>query len=88
MSFLYGLKDLIEFKDAATPLTYERLTHNTGGATSSFSWNPKKNFYENAKGLKVETPVKNLLIGSCRAMQIGGVPGALAAAYQCANRIR
>jgi len=83
-----GLKDVIEYKDAATPLTYERFTHNTGGATSSFSWNPKKKFYENAMGLKVETPVKNLLIGSCWAMQIGGVPGALAAAYQCASRIR
>jgi len=83
-----GLQDVIEFKDAATPLTYERFTHNTGGATSSFSWNPKKRFYENAMSLKVETPVKNLLIGSCWAMQIGGVPGALAAAYQCAHKIR
>ena len=39
-------------------------------------------------GLKVETPVKNLLIGSCWAMQIGGIPGALTAAYQCAHKIR
>jgi phytoene dehydrogenase-like protein len=35
------LQDVIEYKDAATPLTYERFTHNTDGATSSFSWNPK-----------------------------------------------
>jgi len=82
------LKDVIEYRDAATPLTYERFTHNTDGASSSFSWNPKKKFYESAMGLKVETPVKNLLIGSCWAMQIGGVPGALAAAYQCANKIK
>jgi phytoene dehydrogenase-like protein len=47
-----GLRDVIEFKDAATPLTYERFTHNTDGASSSFSWNPKKKFYESAMGLK------------------------------------
>ncbi len=82
-----GLKDVIAYKDAATPLTYERFTHNTDGATSSFSWNPKKKFYENAMGVKVETPVKNLLIGSCWAMQIGGIPGAIAGAYQSVNKI-
>lgn len=83
-----GLQEHIEYKDAATPLTYERFTHNTDGASSSWSWNPKKKFHKNAMGVNVETPVKNLYIGSCWAMQIGGVPGALAAAYQCANRIR
>jgi phytoene dehydrogenase-like protein len=39
-------------------------------------------------GVNIETPVKNLYIGSCWAMQIGGVPGALAAAYQCAKKIK
>jgi phytoene dehydrogenase-like protein len=38
--------------------------------------------------VNIETPVKNLYIGSCWAMQIGGVPGALAAAYQCAKKIK
>jgi len=41
-----GLKDCIEYKDAATPLTYERYTHNTDGASSAWSWNPKKKFYK------------------------------------------
>jgi phytoene dehydrogenase-like protein len=82
------LKSVIEYKDAATPLTYEGFTGNTDGATSSFSWNPQKSFYKNTMGLKVDTPVKNLFIGSCWAMQIGGVPGALAAAYQCAHRVK
>ncbi|WP_041700816.1 hypothetical protein [Clostridium kluyveri] len=36
----------------------------------------------------IKTPVKNLYIGSCWAMQIGGVPGALVAAYQCAKKIK
>lgn len=83
-----GLKESIEYRDAATPLTYERFTHNTDGASSSFSWNPKKKFYNNAMSVNIKTPVKNLYIGSCWAMQIGGIPGALAAAYQCAKKIK
>lgn len=83
-----GLKECIEFKDAATPLTYERFTHNTDGASSSWSWNPKKKFYKNPTSVNIETPVKNLYIGSCWAMQVGGVPGALAAAYECAKKIK
>jgi len=82
------LKDCIEYKDAATPLTYERFTHNTDGASSSWSWNPKKTFYKNTMSVNIETPVKNLYISSCWAMQMGGVPGALCAAYQCANKIK
>lgn len=83
-----SLKEYIEYKDAATPLTYERFTHNTDGASSAWSWNPKKKFYKNTMSVNIETPVKNLYIGSCWAMQIGGVPGALAAAYQCAKKIK
>ncbi|KJS17764.1 MAG: hypothetical protein VR69_03205 [Peptococcaceae bacterium BRH_c4b] len=83
-----GLKECIEYKDAATPLTYERFTHNTDGASSAWSWNPKKKFYKNTMSVNIETPAKNLYIGSCWAMQIGGVPGALAAAYQCAKKIK
>jgi phytoene dehydrogenase-like protein len=30
-----GLPECIDYKDAATPLTYERFTHNTDGATSA-----------------------------------------------------
>lgn len=83
-----SLKEYIEYKDAATPLTYERFTHNTDGASSSWSWNPKKRFYKNNFTVNIETPIRNLYIGSCWAMQIGGVPGAIAAAYQCAKKIK
>lgn len=83
-----GLKGCIEYKDAATPLTYERFTQNTDGASSAWSWNPKKNFYKNGMSVNIETPVKNLYIGSCWAMQFGGVPGALYAAYKCAKKIK
>lgn len=83
-----GLKECIEYRDAATPLTYERFTHNSDGASSAWSWNPKKKFYKKTMSVNTETPVKNLYIGSCWAMQVGGVPGALAAAYQCAKKIK
>ncbi len=83
-----GLKTAIAYEDAATPLTYERYTHNTDGASSAWSWNPRKKFYKDIMSVNINTPVKNLYIGSCWAMQIGGVPGAVAAAYQCVNKIK
>lgn len=83
-----GLKECIVYKDAATPLTYERFTQNTDGASSAWSWNPKKPFFKNTLGTYIKTPVKNLYIGSCWAMQVGGVPGAITAAYECAKKIK
>ncbi len=78
----------IEFEDAATPLTYERYTGNTDGATSGWSWNPRKPLYKGgAFTTTVMTPVRNLWIGSCWAGQIGGVPNAIAAAYMSTNKI-
>jgi phytoene dehydrogenase-like protein len=82
-----NLRDLIEWEDAATPLTYERYTANTDGATSAWSWNPKKKFYDRGFGTNIKTPVKNLYIGSCWSNQIGGVPGAISAAQACAKVI-
>jgi len=82
-----GLADRIEFSDLATPLTYERYTGNTDGATSAWSWNPRNKFYKSAMGIHIDTPVKHLLIGSCWANQIGGVPSAIAAARKCAKKI-
>jgi phytoene dehydrogenase-like protein len=83
-----NLTSLVEFQDAATPLTYERYTRNTDGATSAWSWNPKKRFYKQPMGVAIKTPVDNLYIGSCWATQIGGVPSAIAAAYECAKKIK
>lgn len=82
-----GLAGRIIFSDLATPLTYERYTGNTDGATSAWSWNPNNKFYKNAWSVTVDTPVRNLLIGSCWACQIGGVPGAVGAASKCAKII-
>jgi len=84
-----GLRSAIEYRDAATPLTYERYTKNTDGATSAWSWNPRKKFYTGGiPKMTVATPVRNLLIGSCWVGQIGGIPNAIAAAYMCAKKIK
>jgi len=82
-----GLAGRIEYSDLATPLTYERYTGNTDGATSAWSWNPKNKFYKNVIGIHIDTPVRNLLISSCWANQIGGVPSAIGAARKCAKKI-
>jgi phytoene dehydrogenase-like protein len=82
-----GLEAHIEYSDLATPLTYERFTANTDGATSAWSWNPHNKFYRSPLSVNIGTPVKNLLIGSCWSAQIGGVPSAINAARRCARRI-
>ncbi|MFX0152301.1 MAG: phytoene desaturase family protein, partial [Candidatus Hodarchaeota archaeon] len=82
-----NIREYIEFEDAATPLTYERYTHNTDGATSAWSWNPNKKFFSRGMAANIETPVKNLYIGSCWAVQFGGVPGAINAALECVKAI-
>jgi phytoene dehydrogenase-like protein len=83
-----NIKKYIDFDDAATPLTFERYTHNTDGASSAWSWNPHKRFYKDIIKTQIHTPVKNLYISSCWSNQIGGVPGAISAAYKCAKKIR
>jgi phytoene dehydrogenase-like protein len=82
-----GLAGQVAFSDLATPRTYERYTGNTDGATSAWSWNPKNKFYKSILGIKIDTPVRNLLIGSCWSCQIGGVPSAIGAGRKCAQRI-
>jgi phytoene dehydrogenase-like protein len=82
-----GLASRVEYSDLATPLTYERYTENTDGATSAWSWNPKNKFYKSPMGVHIDTPVKKLLIGSCWSAQIGGVPSAIEAAVKCVKRI-
>ncbi len=82
-----NIREYIEFEDAATPLTYERYTHNTDGATSAWSWNPNNKFFRRGMAANIGTPVKKLYIGSCWAVQFGGVPGAINAALECVKAI-
>lgn len=81
------LPNLVEFQDAATPLTFERYTQNSDGATCAWSWNPHKKFYRNLLTCKVKTPIDNLLIGSSWATQLGGTSYAIKAGQLCAKII-
>ncbi|MBE0433172.1 NAD(P)/FAD-dependent oxidoreductase [candidate division WOR-3 bacterium] len=83
-----GIEKHIEFEDAATPLTYERYTGNTDGATSAWSWNPNKWYYSDAYKVRVKTPVKNLLITSCWAHEMGGIPTTFEAAERCTSIVQ
>ncbi len=83
-----GLRGMIELEDSASPITYERYTHNSCGATSSWSWDPTKKFYKSAMGCEVRTPVNNLYLGSAWSSQFGGVPGAIMAALRCVKKIK
>jgi hypothetical protein len=47
-----------------------------------------KRLKEKAKNALIDTPVKNLLIGSCWSHQIGGVPSAVFAAKGCFKKIK
>ena len=81
------LPNYIEYSDSATPLTYERYTHNADGASCGWSMSPRNNFYPDGTMIKIDTPVKNLYISSCWATPMGGVPGAMEAGYKCAQKI-
>ncbi len=83
------LKDSIIFEDAATPITYERYTHNSNGASAGWNWNPNRKFYRKNPFIPyINTPVKNLLIGSSWALQYGSILSALSAAYMCVKKIK
>ncbi|MDD3627699.1 MAG: hypothetical protein PHV06_10330, partial [bacterium] len=81
------LSGKIIFSDAATPLTYERFTHNTEGASSAWNWDLNLNYFKNLYDFKITTPVLNLLIGSCWSNPLGGIPGAIAGAYESVKYI-
>ena len=83
-----NLSNYIDYADAATPLTYERYTHNTDGAHTSWSIDPRKSYYSSGTTMKIDTPVKHLYISSGWATPYGGVPEAMGVGYTCAQLIR
>lgn len=67
-----GLSDKIVVREIATPLTHERYTKNTKGATAGWSWNIKEKqiFAPGESGLV--TPIKNLYAASQWVTPCGG----------------
>ena len=70
-----GLKEKIELKVTASPLTFHRYTLNSGGATGGWSKHPARTFSANLKGLMhVTSPVKNLYLAGHWTSIPGGAP--------------
>ncbi len=70
-----GLTEKIEFKSVATPLTNERYTLNSEGASAGWTYDPSKAFNTGKKGVKgYKTPVKNLYLVGHWTMSPGGAP--------------
>lgn len=66
-------------RNTATPLTYERYTLNSEGATAGWSWDPGLTFttkYSSAVG-SLRTPIRNLFTCGHWCFSPGGVPMAM-----------
>jgi phytoene dehydrogenase-like protein len=73
-----GIRDKIEVKVTATPLTYERYTLNTAGATIGWSKHAAEAFHPFVRSfLDFRTPVRNLYQVGHWAFGPGGIPGGL-----------
>ena len=83
-----GLTEKILFKSISTPLTCERYTLNSGGATAGWTYNPRLAFNSGAKGMKgYKTPVKNLFLVGHWTMSPGGVPAGLISGKMVSKQI-
>lgn len=70
-----GLREKIVFRSVATPLTNERYTLNSEGATAGWTYDPSKAFNSGKKGVwGFKTPVKNLYLVGHWTMSPGGAP--------------
>jgi len=69
---IFGLSEKIIVKEIATPLTHERYTKNSKGATAGWSWNfrEKQIFSPGEKG--IVTPIRNLYAASQWVTPCGG----------------
>lgn len=70
-----GLREKIEVKFAATPVTNERYTLNSEGATAGWTYDPSRAFNSGMKGIwGYRTPVKHLFLVGHWTMSPGGAP--------------
>ncbi|UCC91091.1 MAG: NAD(P)/FAD-dependent oxidoreductase [Dehalococcoidia bacterium] len=76
---ILGLSQHITIRDIATPLTYERCTLNSEGATAGWSWDPRLTFttkYSSSVG-SLRTPIGNMFTCGHWCFSPGGVPTAM-----------
>ena len=82
--FLPGLRAHIEVQDSASPLTYERYTHNWQGATTGWNWDPQlAPRFKLAKDL----PLKHFYAVGHYVFNPGGVPTAMITAWYIVREI-
>lgn len=67
-----GLSDKIIVKEIATPLTHERYTKNSEGATAGWSWNIKERQIFSRGEYGLVTPIENLYAASHWITPYGG----------------
>jgi phytoene dehydrogenase-like protein len=85
-----GLSQHIIVREIATPLTYERYTLNSEGASVGWSWDPAYavvSRYRTSVG-SIETPVKNLFTCGHWCYPPGGVPIAMLTGRNVTHLIR
>jgi phytoene dehydrogenase-like protein len=84
-----GLSRHIVVRQIATPLTYERYTLNSEGASAGWSWDPRYAYtsrYKSSAG-SLRTPITNLLTCGHWCYHPGGVPSAMLTGWMVADMI-
>jgi len=84
------LSQHIIVRDITTPLTYERYTLNSEGATAGWSWDPRLTLttkYSSAVG-SLRTPIRNLFTCGHWCFSPGSVPTAMLTARMVADIIK
>ncbi|HHW14636.1 MAG TPA: hypothetical protein GXX28_06850, partial [Firmicutes bacterium] len=82
-----NLRRRIVVQDAATPLTLERYTLNSEGATAGWTWDPRRSPFKGMGG-RYKTPVTNLFEAGHWTGSPGGVPTAALSARMVADLVR
>ncbi len=82
--FLPGLRAQVVVQDAASPLTYERYTHNWQGATTGWSWNPA---YAPRFNFAKDLTLQNFYAIGHYTFNPGGVPTAMITAWYIARDV-
>ncbi|MGE5604939.1 MAG: phytoene desaturase family protein [Bacteroidota bacterium] len=85
--FIPGIKEEIEVMELATPLTMERYTLNSFGASAGWSWDSKKAPVKMGR-FSLKTPIKNLFTCGHWTAIPAGVPSAALTGRMAAKLVK
>ncbi|MEP7285611.1 MAG: NAD(P)/FAD-dependent oxidoreductase [Chloroflexota bacterium] len=83
---LPGIEDHIVYRDVGSALSASRFTHNSGGATAGWTFDPHASPLRN-RFLSIRTPIEGLLTAGHYAIWPGGVPMASLTGRLAADRV-